>query len=756
MINAPSSRTTSLSNHGLAKKASNSKLNSNSISSSTFRSNSKSNSISSLNFPRSQSFTISRSASLNRKPNQAPIGQKPTKPRVVKKYVPGPHGLMAVDVIEETPAQNTQHQKHQPPKSRSMSFTKNKKYSNISENSSLRSFGSANSSSLHNKKEIEEKHGIQFVEKPETIDIIKEEDENIDDDIVKAEKELAALKLKKQMLASQEIEINSKPNDIKTVENFDVDEDITREEIEVPENFHETSEEVEDVQEEKSRENKDENENATEISKANEHANANENEGKVGIVEETVETEVVEETKEVVEPKENALPTDEHSDSTFEPPSTAKSTDTAASSILTTDTDSTKAADQVQIQPSTSSRNLMAQHLRPTIKLASPKLPINQNEILNSQDNSNSSTNELSNNSSSVILENDKNKRLSTFNPSPVRKSALKIKSSTSTIHLDDNNPANAAYLSLTTAENTRLNALATKPSNSSTSNNSNTLSRSNSNRYSLRADNGEKLNGFKKYSTPAAGAPQQTNQRVNNRPQSVVNPRGMGPPQNPPQYQQHQPSPSQQNTSNLAALNAAKKTDEILNPLQKVSSFEKDRPAERNAAFKRKSLRDPAINPINLSKDSQLGYYRNQANQKQRANRNSQQIAQQQQQQQAIQQQNIYSNGFKSRFSDSDSDLNVPVGNSSNNALAPPQAPGIQGLKKPRSQYTLRSASEVQVSPAKSLPDQNSQQHHRFFSEAGHQESAASRLRHTQDVNHPEKKSNFKGKLRKLFGRRD
>lgn len=381
------------------------------------------------------------------------------------------------------------------------------------------------------------------------------------------------------------------------------------------------------------------------------------------------------------------------------------------------------------------------------------------------------------------------------------RKSALKIKSS-STVNLHDtptntsnpSNPANAAYLSLTTAENTRLNAL------SSSNLPATALSRTNSSRHSLRQEPSNSSNNIKttmrpqqpqtngprttlrqnplqqqqqQQQYPKVAAPHQLQKRpqsvATSRPEQVNNNRQGRPASAQGFRPQTQAAPSsrisrqpqqQHSPSNAAALSAATKKAEPLKPLIRSSSFEKDRPAESHAAFKRKSLRDPQVNN-HANVESQLGFYRHQAAQQNHHNHQHHQPLQQSQQAPQASNGNGHGfAGFRSRFDDSDSDSEaVPTlrkdKKKTDYNFAPP--PNNPSLRKPKSQFTLRSSSNSAIpengSPAKSLPEKRNT---RYFSEADKEQLFNEHLKKTEAALHngEKKKSKFGGKLKKLFGR--
>lgn len=490
---------------------------------------------------------------------------------------------------------------------------------------------------------------------------------------------------------------------------------------------------------------------------------------------------------------------DEYTDA----PSTARSNDTttAGQSSFTTAVDSDNEQDHKV--------SSMAQQLRPTI----PSLHVNNNKLNSEASQEITTQNGLSNtlsldtagsslyssesherdggfvqpmkneNGADLQIPERSSKRASSVSP---RKSALKTKSSsTVNLHEDLSNPANAAYLSLTTAENTRLNALS---SNDLTTPN---VARNNTVRQSLRQ---EPTNGNFKTSLrsqqpqsntrttlrPQSQQPQQAPKvpaphQMQKRPQSNVIPRyeqsnnrgpvrpasaqGFRPPPqakgspNVARHTNQQPQP--QSPSNAAAMNAALKKAEKPG-LVRTSSFEKDRPNETHAAFKRKSLRDPSINS-HANIDSQLGFYRQQAAQQNHHNQLNHGQAHH-----SAQESNGHGfSGFRSRFDDSDDEgESVPTlrhkkapSSNANTDFAPP--PNNPALRKPRSQYTLRSASNSVIpegtSPAKSLPEKRNT---RYFSEADKEQLFNEHLKKAEAGVTEKKKSKFGGKLKKLFGR--
>ncbi|KAH3680736.1 hypothetical protein WICPIJ_008133 [Wickerhamomyces pijperi] len=323
------------------------------------------------------------------------------------------------------------------------------------------------------------------------------------------------------------------------------------------------------------------------------------------------------------------------------------------------------------------------------------------------------------------------------------KKSALKYKTSSSSINLSDpNNAAADAYISLTTAENTRLN------SRPSVSNGNISRSRSNS-----------QTNGLA--------------QTKPKRPQSMVSKPKESPSKakaaRPQSAQVSQPSAYQhaetrtKSASNAAAVNATMKKNEIPKPAERTSSFEKVKTADSNSAFKKKSLRDPSFGTRPATVESNLGFYRNQASSQQRATPTTGTIASQpgyHTEQPTTARSNAMpissitttngSSRFKSRFDDSDSEDELPI----NTKMLGTQ--NNQGLRKPKSQYTLRSASNNAVldqSPAKSMPPADRQRGTRFFSE----NTQFTTHHHSTPMNNDieeKKKTSFGGKLKKLFGR--
>jgi hypothetical protein len=409
-------------------------------------------------------------------------------------------------------------------------------------------------------------------------------------------------------------------------------------------------------------------------------------------------------------------------------PSTAKSSDTLNLAQSSVTTEETEEIEETELDEKRSS---MAQTLRQTI----PNEYVNSHD-LEPVDDRHSSI--YSSESEEVPARSSKRQYLSP------KKSALKFKGSTSSINLtrsnsNKNNAASEAYLSLTTAENTRLNAL-----NKGTS----ALSRS----PSMVIKTEKPLNGKAMseihHPQPRVNQSQGLNPQAQRaRPVSTIESpsrqpntarRPMSTMSSPPVRQQQQLPRAQQklkSSAGAAALNAARKPDRIAAQPERKSSFEKDRPRDSHAAFKRMSLRDPSFSSHPKDVESQMGYYRNQS-----VRVNGVQTLQQQegyiQKQSDELPQN--SSSFRSRFDDSDSDSDFPV-------VAPaPQFMNGNTLRKPNSSYTLRSASQTTASPAKSVPDHRMT---RYFSES---ETARS-----QPKEEKEPKKRF-GKLRRLFGRSD
>jgi hypothetical protein len=406
-------------------------------------------------------------------------------------------------------------------------------------------------------------------------------------------------------------------------------------------------------------------------------------------------------------------------------PSTAKSSDTlnlAQSSVTTEETEETELDEK---------HSSMAQTLRQTI----PNGYVNSHDLEPVDDRRSSI---YSSESEEVPARSSKRQYLSP------KKSALKFKGSTSSISLtrsnsNKNNAASEAYLSLTTAENTRINALNTGTS---------TLSRSPSRVIKTEKPLNGKAVSEIHHPQPRVSQSQGSNpQPQKARPVSTIESpskqantarRPMSTMSTPPVRQQQQPPKAYQKTKSsagTAALNATRKPDRIPAQPERKSSFEKERPRDSHAAFKRLSLRDPSFSSHPKAVESQMGYYRNQA-----VRANGVQTLQQQEgyiQQQGEELPQNFSS-FRSRFDDSDSDSEFPV-------VAPaPQFMNGNTLRKPNSSYTLRSASQTTASPAKSVPDYRMT---RYFSES---EAARS-----QPKEEKEPKKRF-GKLRRLFGRSD
>ncbi|KAH3669125.1 hypothetical protein WICMUC_005089 [Wickerhamomyces mucosus] len=406
-------------------------------------------------------------------------------------------------------------------------------------------------------------------------------------------------------------------------------------------------------------------------------------------------------------------------------------------------------------EPSKITKNSMAQQLRSTIPLLSVPngvaRSVEQESIIDTQDvvtnssiyssdaNESASTKqEISN--SEVPLE--KNISVSEIPERSVKrvapkKSALKIKSNSS-LSLNDpvtqisspKNPANAAYLSLTTAENTRLNAI----NSSQTSARSRSNSRASVN-VTSKIQQSRPQSSYERESPIKSKGPE--------RPQSVANFK-----QAKKLNQTQRTSTIPKSVSNAAALNATLQKKEIPKPkLQRSSSFEKNRNGESNAGFKRKSLRDPSFAAGPQTFESNLGFYKNQSAIQQRQQQN--QPNRQPTQNNTIRE-SPREDGFRSRFDDSDSDSEVPLHHNRNAAtqrsFQPP--PTNSTLRKPKSHFSLRSASNsaAEASPAKSLPPNNDPRKTRFFSD---------NLQQQQSLKQDEKKkSGLGGKLKKLFGR--
>lgn len=473
-------------------------------------------------------------------------------------------------------------------------------------------------------------------------------------------------------------------------------------------------------------------------------------------------------------------------------PSTAKSTDTLAagqSSITTAESDYTEK----------DHGSSMAQQLRPTI----PGLFVNNKDV----DTTNTGSHSINDVNSSIYSDDHdevapgedlevparSEKRNASSSP---RKSALKNNSgSTANLAVDDNSPASQAYLSLATAENTRLNAL--------TNHSSSSLGRTTSQRIMIDKPLNGKANGVKPngptrpqsqfagthppgpafregrppqrpvtHSNSPSRAPAQIQRPQssqgmrpqqqhppNFRPQSAQGSRPPPPYQNPQNRRPQQQGPIPRSASNAAALNATLKKNEPVRPnLEKKSSFEKERTQDSHSAFKRKSLRDPSFGG-HQNMESNLGFYRQQAS----ASRMSAQHSAPPQQQQQQNHNNFSSaleglSNFKSRFNDSDSDIDVPAGKPQTSSFAPP--PNNPALRKPKSTYTLRSTSASGMpntqSPAKSMPEQRATRSTRYFSESDKEQLFNEHLEKAKAAANGEekKKSKFGGKLRKLFGR--
>lgn len=724
---------------------------------------------------RSQSLTAGSAyqRSLNSKKSSSSLS---SGPRMVKKHIPGPYGLVTIEV----PAEESQKPKIKPKGSRS--FTR------ASDRGSLRSFQTTSSQS-----------SIPHIRRAVVNEPLKEVDEDIPDDFEQKE----PLPLNGGDYESPEVAV---PSSLTLIEEEDG-------------HTNEVNDELENLKLQKENEEQElqkrlDSEEQAEQDLVNSKFSSSD---KVQNVSSPAPTEIKDIKNTIIDNEPTLNPDgtidepvgadleNEVLDEYTDVPSTARSNDTttAGQSSYTTAVDS-----DIEEHKASS----MAQQLRPTI----PSLQVNNSKVKSEVPQDFPAQNGLSNTLSldtagsslyslesrerdGALLQSTKDengadlqiperssKRTSSVSP---RKSALKTKSSsTVNLHEDLSNPANAAYLSLTTAENTRLNALS---SNDLTAPN---VARNNSTRQSMRQE--PTNNNFKTSLRPQQP---QTGPRTTLRPQSqqqLPNPKVPAPhqmqkrpqsnvisrpdqnanrgPIRPSSAQGYRPNPQTRGTSNAtrntqpqpqspsnaAAMNAALKKAEQKPGLVRTSSFEKDRPNETHAAFKRKSLRDPLINS-HANVDSQLGFYRQQAAQQNHHNQLSQSHGHHGHSHQESNGHSHGFSGFKSRFDDSDDEgesvptlrQNKASNSKINTDFAPP--PNNPALRKPRSQYTLRSASNSVVpegtSPAKSLPEKRNT---RYFSESDKEQLFNDHLKKAEAGVTEKKKSKFGGKLKKLFGR--
>ncbi|SCU92291.1 LAFA_0F09318g1_1 [Lachancea sp. 'fantastica'] len=330
-------------------------------------------------------------------------------------------------------------------------------------------------------------------------------------------------------------------------------------------------------------------------------------------------------------------------------------------------------------------------------------------------------------------------------NASPM-KSALKRSTSNNSgndhYHHDSNSTANDAYVSLATAQNTRLNAqLANEP---------------NKRQPSVRKARPQSMTNGKALKRDETT--KQKHHSFQSLPQSEIQP---------PARSQRRPDSSRKNTRTKAAGGAkgqSRNTDSIFyppEPPQKRSSFERERPNQSHMGFKKLSLRDSTADILNDDAPA--------------ANNTS--FTPTKGQGASIPFQAALSSGEKwnSRFQDSDSEdegsalppprvaaVNPPAKtgvfskkNKNTAVFEPPQPRYAQSASVPNSKHntpnkkfsslSLRSASStVKASPAKT--DNNLS--NRFLSEqlppgGGHEEGK------------PIKKQSFGKKLKKLFGRK-
>lgn len=643
-----------------------------------------------------------------------PKGRKPglaQKPRTIKKHVPGPYGLITIEVpIEEEEERIRQsHQKRS-------SFTSSTRRLHLSDNGSLRSASLRSITSNSSIKRTVIVEHLKDVQEDFPLDF----DSSNHDSSVKSKTYLVTKEKHHDLTSITEEEIETKP----VVKITKLSEDVnSNKKATVPNEKEELS-----VSEEIKEEPK------IEVAKEHEPTPA------------TKEEEVIKETKKfepIVNDKENIVPkieteekptvidtevnASEH-DESIEVPSTAKSNESSTNEAESSFTE----LDSEDLASYAGGGISMAQQLRQRIflpKESQDEKHIEQEPVINDEfiDAKNSVSGQSSVYSAEPVKSDDEIPARSTKRD-PL-KSALKNPSMSNLNAKNVENPASAAYLSLTTAENTRLNALSNQAK-----------------------QNGSSQNGAKKLQNLRQNSSPQKNQRpqslqitrtpsqIERRPQSQAFPK--------PPFQAQQPRIAR-SPSSLAAVNATKKKDEPKPIMVRKSSFEKDRPTESNAAFKRMSLRDPTVNQQYgqmRQAESHLGFYRDQAanprafpqhQQSPTQVRTHQPLATHHESSSSI---NLPSAGaYKSRFSDSDSDIDVSL---SHQGFAPP--PNNPTLRKPKSQYTLRSTSAASVpSPQKSLPEQRNT---RYFSESADH--------HNLKEKDQKKKKSFGGKLKKLFGR--
>lgn len=650
-----------------------------------------------------------RSQSLSSKPIARSL--KPVKAKTIKKHIPGPHGLITIEVpVEEEEELRLEAQRAVTRNFRRVSPSQRKPRFN-----SFQSFDQGSTRSMESGSR-----------RPVFADVVPEEQE-----------ELNESKQKKAVFADTLTEVDEDKVDEDTADEGKVELDESKELHTVPVVIVETPEKAGERELEELRSSKQADEEQL-LKKLDQQL--------------SIQQDQLSKSTSLTFDFENDL-----ADDSAEPPSTAKSNDTAniAQSSFTTDEtlSEEKPHSMAQTLRSKVPNNYVNSHSENS-PVSNTGSPTAQQELPGTFVDAEETTNILglpfdddrrSSIYSSAESDADVPQR-SALRQTSTKKSALKYKASSSSVHLaDDNNPAALAYLSLTTAENTRLNALNTSAAPTAP------LS---VRQPPIRAKEPKYANGH--------SAPQKTvvPQRAHSPPRQAkvrpasnidgiqskqspqlngTRPLSMGPRQN-QQLQRHQPMSS----ANAAAVNAVRKPEPVPAPPERKSSFEKERSPEASA-FKRMSLRDP---PRQQQVGSNMAFYRDQAGRANGYAQHQQQFQQPQQPQQQQQQQPHpvvhepiqTASNFRSRFNDSDSDGDDVA------AIAPPKAHG-NGLRKPQSSYNLRSASQNVPSPAKSIPDHRMT---RYFSES---EATNLGLGVVKGPKEKEPKKRF-GKLRKLFGR--
>jgi hypothetical protein len=703
----------------------------------------------SFQFNEKQATSGQRSLSLNT--SEKPRGAKPgikSKPRTIKKHIPGPYGLVTIEVPVEEEEKRTRDAVK-----RTSSLSKPVRRPRVSDNGSIRSLNSNSSSMkpLHGEplKDVQENAPLDFdneFSSPRADFLTQEKHKDLDSII---EEDQEATIVLENIEAEKEAETDLKHlKDLKIKDEDELNKELQREEAVEQETISALIKEEEDKLNDVPLEKAKSVGVIAEQEKPKEVENVQKLDQKAGDVSHPFEA-IADEAKGEYHASGSSFDIDQYADA----PSTAKSYDTlnAAQSSYTTQESDPDVSEDKPLNGGS-----MAQQLRPTIFVNKTKvnsedvgattLPPNQ---YGSTQSSIYST-ENSNYSSDQEIPTRSEKRQANL------KSALKTKAPTThrvpEKRSDNSNPATAAYLSLATAENTRLNALSSKHSTSNISLNGLSPNKKSS-RNSIRPEQAPQ-NGFKTTSQQISRNSQvpsrNEKERINStRPQSA---QGFKPPQKPvqrrPQSQSYAKTPNGANesqmkksASNAAAVNATLKKNEPKPPLIKKSSFEKERSNESHAAFKRLSLRDASVNPQYGQQrvESNLGFYRDQVS---KSPKNQQTLPTHVEPVQLSSPQG----GYRSRFNDSDSDSEF---SERPKPFAPPP-PSNPALRKPKSHYTLRSASAstvVENSPSKSLPEKRN---NRFFSEADKEHIA-------KHQGKPEKKKrSFGGKLKKLFGKKD